>query len=394
MISKSLDVLAVSMLLAGACSGADMESPDQTDQVQQKSMNTGGFTNPNGYTPDYTGAVINAAGDPSQPGTPIRGIHYVPGHYVGVRYAQPRWYVMDGANDNAAVIDSITYGGQTVASLTSNSGWFYVTLSGQTTATAAYAQILSMHVGLPFNGTIQIGPSSDTSGNAGKRYVANFQPDGSGGQVFWMNPDLKPDTSLGCLVYHVCAGPHNSFLVPIPGTKWDLTTGATTADANAVTFASGADSVGGCVGWGYLPWLTTQVCGSSGFCATVSLAPYHQACSRMKRADFCGDGRAWTVGEADPFNVLIQAWDNVGVHGMTPQTFSTMEAAWSPMGATCVNMSQLRTLSRTMSDGSHTFNAASSCSSPIPACTDSATLYTGSARPCTQTDSSGNCIAN
>ncbi len=66
----------------------------------------------------------------------------------------------------------------------------------------------------------------------------------------------------------------------------------------------------------------------------VSLADYHEACTRMIRADYCGDGTSFTKD-----GTLIDMGDGVGV-----QSFETVsrpsfafEAVWGPNGATCVS---------------------------------------------------------
>ena len=41
-----------------------------------------------------------------------------------------------------------------------------------------------------------------------------------------------------------------------------------------------------CVLWGYRPWATYN---------GTPLAQYHQACTRMVRADYCGTGTSYTV---------------------------------------------------------------------------------------------------
>ena len=60
------------------------------------------------------------------------------------------------------------------------------------------------------------------------------------------------------------------------------------------------------------------------------LQPYHAACVRMVRADYCGDGRPHTVD-----GTWIDIWDGLGIQTRDerdghPEVF---EAAWSPGGA-------------------------------------------------------------
>jgi hypothetical protein len=365
-------VIAMSAALCGGCGEAQQED---TDHLQQK---LGPFTQPNGKTQYYISTVINNNVAPFTD-VPIGGVRNDHG-----------WKVMDKLNASAAVINSVTYNGRPVSSLASADGWFYVATSGQAEFLADGSTPINLHVTAPFNGTIQITQSAAVNPNSGQRYVANFLPDGGGSTL--MCPTLvTPGTAEQAPQYK------NEYVVPIAGMKWNLETGARTTDEKAITFACGDDPIGACVAWGYEPWATyTPSCGNVS-CIPISMVNHHQSCARMKRADFCGDGRSFTWS-ADPLiqarNVLIQAWDNAGVHDVLPQTRNTMEASWTPNGASCVNMSQLRLPS--MLDGNgNTFNAATTCGAPIPACSTNTPLwYTGSAPPCTRFDARGLCIGN
>jgi hypothetical protein len=60
---------------------------------------------------------------------------------------------------------------------------------------------------------------------------------------------------------------------------------------------------------------------------------HHEACVRMLRADYCGDGRSWTRD-----GTLIDIWDDDGIQKpdtLADPTFS-FEAGWGPEGAVCV----------------------------------------------------------
>jgi hypothetical protein len=61
--------------------------------------------------------------------------------------------------------------------------------------------------------------------------------------------------------------------------------------------------------------------------------PAHQACVRLLRADYCGDGEAATR-DSTPVNVF----DRLGVQAPDPGAAAAMafEAAWGPDGAVCV----------------------------------------------------------
>jgi hypothetical protein len=82
---------------------------------------------------------------------------------------------------------------------------------------------------------------------------------------------------------------------------------------------------GKCVRFGYHPW--------EGAPDGRSMREYYDACVRMVRADYCGDGRAWTRD-----GTIIDMWDDQGIQRSDTQNdpaFS-FEAGWKPDGAVCV----------------------------------------------------------
>ncbi len=84
-----------------------------------------------------------------------------------------------------------------------------------------------------------------------------------------------------------------------------------------------------CVVAGYKPWRHAESCLGDD-CERISLQDHHQACTRMLRADYCGDGTANTEDEVE-----ISAFDALGIR-MDSETW-TPEAEWTPEGANCVN---------------------------------------------------------
>lgn len=112
--------------------------------------------------------------------------------------------------------------------------------------------------------------------------------------------------------------------IPVAG-AWSAQGDPRTAP-HAVTFACTSGAIAKCIRLGYKPWQTRH---------GVSLAPYHAACVRMVRADYCGDGRPHTVT-----GTWIDIWDALGVRRRDeradhPEVF---EAAWSPSGAAYLNV--------------------------------------------------------
>jgi hypothetical protein len=96
------------------------------------------------------------------------------------------------------------------------------------------------------------------------------------------------------------------------------------------TFACESGAIAKCVSWGYKPW--EQKDGSA-------LTDLHQACTRMARADYCGDGRSYTHQ-----NTFIDMYDNQGLLTPTTQAVAgwepmkaSFEAAWDADGALCLS---------------------------------------------------------
>jgi ADYC domain-containing protein len=94
--------------------------------------------------------------------------------------------------------------------------------------------------------------------------------------------------------------------------------GAHVDDLDALTFACDDGVIAKCVAWGYAPWTTD--------------AEVHQACTRLARADYCGDGISWTLD-----GTIIDAYDRIGIQDPVPDAKFHFEAAWDTQGAVCVS---------------------------------------------------------
>jgi hypothetical protein len=102
--------------------------------------------------------------------------------------------------------------------------------------------------------------------------------------------------------------------------------GMRTAVSGKFTFACRVTgALGKCVDFGYVPWRAV---------GTTSLLTYHDTCVRAVRADWCGDGRAWTVD-----GTTINLWDRKAVQ-VDSETWPA-EAEWGAMGATCLNKTRV-----------------------------------------------------
>jgi hypothetical protein len=98
---------------------------------------------------------------------------------------------------------------------------------------------------------------------------------------------------------------------------------AAEAGAFEVVCTSGAQ--GKCVRFGYHPWRTAA--------DGRAMRDYYNACVRLLRADYCGDGQAWTRE-----GVQVDIWDDLGIQKADSRDdpVYSFEAGWSPEGAVCV----------------------------------------------------------
>jgi hypothetical protein len=113
--------------------------------------------------------------------------------------------------------------------------------------------------------------------------------------------------------------------IALTGT-WNLAAGVErggdwSASSSAFTFGCRGASLAKCVELGYEPWATVS---------STTLRDHHQACTRMMRADYCGDGTAWTEAGA-----LINVYDNLGIR--TDAKSWRIDAEWLPDGARCID---------------------------------------------------------
>lgn len=140
------------------------------------------------------------------------------------------------------------------------------------------------------------------------------------------------------------------------GGLWNYQTGVPnggswTAAPGWITFACRGAALAKCVEMGYRPWQSLQRC-SGGSCEQVSLADLHQACTRMVRADYCGDGKPFTINGR-----VINVYDGMGVQADTE--LWTFEAEWNRQGAVCLSQQRVYQLQAQFDAANHT---------PIPAC--------------------------
>ncbi len=125
--------------------------------------------------------------------------------------------------------------------------------------------------------------------------------------------------------YPICTTAEGTPLKAIPlWNRWNYGEGvagggAKIHDPGAFTFACEGGALAKCVEFGYAPWRSV---------AGESLEGTHQACTRLVRADFCGDGTSYTVD-----GTWVNLYDAMSVQVDTESWLA--EAEWNTEGAIC-----------------------------------------------------------
>ncbi|MDC0667878.1 ADYC domain-containing protein [Nannocystis radixulma] len=144
-----------------------------------------------------------------------------------------------------------------------------------------------------------------------------------GSDVWLFDVSLKVDSGgWGPLCLDKAGEPTQAILLT---EVWNPGTGGRIAPtAESVTFACRDTALAKCVEWGYKPWL-------------ADLREVHQACTRLVRADYCGDGVAHTQQ-----GTVIHVLDQLGIQDVDPTHPFVVEAEWGPEGAVCLNAGNMR----------------------------------------------------
>ncbi len=122
---------------------------------------------------------------------------------------------------------------------------------------------------------------------------------------------------------------------PVPSVAfsdtWNLIDGSNVVtDPNLFTFSCVNAAIGKCVVWGYQRWTNKQEC-DGGNCKTQDMAFFHQACTRLVRADYCGDGKPHTRN-----GTAIDVSDSLGIQQRDGVGGFSLEADWRYDGAHCI----------------------------------------------------------
>jgi len=287
----------------------------------------------------------------------LRGLFYSTTPPTGTAPSPTGWWLRSTSTDYYAPISSISFGGQNVTDLQTLQGWLQVTTpSSETLTTVNSGTALYLTIGAPMNKVLRITHSSSEA-TYGK-YTAEWSEVAGGG---WHNacPHEYIDERRQTINL-------SEYMIPVGNALWHID-GSKTTPAKTIQLSCTHDSVGGCITWGYLPW-------------DAAMTSTHQACTRLKRGDFCGTGDAGTTINAGAFaHTQIQVWDTFYLHESTGQTLSTMEAYWDEDGAVCFNRDRYRSLEEQANLRLDEMLAGDGCQ-PIPTCDKGGVGLLGSGR--------------
>jgi hypothetical protein len=118
----------------------------------------------------------------------------------------------------------------------------------------------------------------------------------------------------------------------------------------AYSFSCMNGALAKCIAWGYAPYTVGSVA--------------HQSCTRLVRADYCGDGTPHTAD-----GTAIDVFDRLGVQQSDTSVDFDFEAGWGPDGAVCVSHPRYEELK----DGEV---VTPSCLDELPTCDEAATAFT------------------
>ncbi|MFO0573151.1 MAG: ADYC domain-containing protein [Polyangia bacterium] len=145
-------------------------------------------------------------------------------------------------------------------------------------------------------------------------------------------PDATPTAPWTTLCTDEKGNPDNA--IPLAGV-WDSKTGEHLDDPNGYTWGCRDFPLGKCTALGYRPWAKETQCTVTNrglSCGEVSLRDHHQACTRMMRADYCGNGTPYTTN-----GTKIDLYDYLLPPINVPETDWDIEARWTPQGALCLS---------------------------------------------------------
>jgi hypothetical protein len=202
-------------------------------------------------------------------------------------------------------------------------------------ATAAEPSVVAVGVAqTAFN--IRMSDGTMRMGLAAAGATLHFRVDGSVAPIHIASvasdpgsPVLLHDFRVGETGLPLCAPDHEGRRLGFPLAGRRTATGAFgPGPPGAFELICTSGAVGKCVRLGYHPWATAP--------DGRSMREYLNACIRMMRADYCGDGRSWTR-DGTPIRFRGRADRQRRAWGRT----DAFEAGWRATGAVCVRRTRI-----------------------------------------------------
>jgi ADYC domain-containing protein/pentapeptide repeat protein len=158
--------------------------------------------------------------------------------------------------------------------------------------------------------------------------TSNYDPTHTGGTYLYTLEQWVDDTGTW---QPACGADYDGRHVAIPVTGIWNTHGDRIESSTQFTMGCTTGVIAKCYRWGYKPWLT-------GYGADMT--QIHWTCTRMARADYCGDGTPHTHD-----GTAINVWDTLAYPGPIqrrgfldlPPVGMFFEAGWSTGGAVCLS---------------------------------------------------------
>jgi hypothetical protein len=216
---------------------------------------------------------------------------------------------LNGTNLNGTNLNSAKLSGVSVEAAWLQGGEIQVRMPGGQVVTGQEV------VGLKLQGTdsegaeIKLKISAATAGS------------GSNADVWYYSVEYK---DLEGAWQPLCA--YDGKAVAVAG-RWDYRSGVEGGgshldDPSMFTLGCRGAAIAKCVELGYKPWASSE---------SGSLSQHHQACTRLLRGDYCGNGTAYTQNGR-----WVNLYDAVGVQQDTENW--SFEAEWTANGAECFSL--------------------------------------------------------
>jgi ADYC domain-containing protein len=212
-------------------------------------------------------------------------------------------------------------------------------LAGDVTARAAESTVVGIEAsGTAFRATLSDGSVKQGMELSGAVLVFKVKDAVMRIRIASVAPD--PTDKTGSVLLHDfrIADTGEPLCSPAPdGTRLGFPlAGRTAKDERFVEAAPGvfelictAGGQGKCVRFGYHPWETAP--------DGRPMRDYYNACVRMLRADYCGDGHGWTRD-----GTLVDLWDDHGIQVRDADAAAlSFEAGWASDGTVCVAHSRV-----------------------------------------------------